>query len=175
MSIHRGLRLSLLLLAAAMAGCSSYSPVPVSEDPVQVAVLPVINESGLPQIVAPLARNLREKVAHSANFELVPAEAAEAKLRVTVLDLDSEALARDSRDTGRPLSYYEEVRVSVEWISDLPAPWGTDQPIIVSADQILYAQPALVDARTNATAGVAERLAEMIVQRLDWAGSASTN
>ena len=175
MKFSAGLSLSVILSIAGLAGCSSYEPVSVADEPVSLAVLPVINDSSLPQIIAPLARNLREKLAHSPNWDLVAADSAEASLQVTILSLESETMARDSSDTGRPLSYYEEVKVSVEWISELPAPWGGDPVMVVSTDQIIYAQPSLVDARTSATAGVADRLAEKIVQRLDWAKSASSN
>lgn len=173
--MHPKTRFSLILslLVMGMAGCSSYSPVVPAQRPVRIAVAPIVNESDLPQIIAPLARNIREKLAHSPNWELVDEEIAEAKLRLTVLPLVRRSMARDPRDTGRPLSFYEEIRLSVEWASELPAPWGPDNVIEVSGDQILYAQPSLTDARVSATAGMAERLAEKILQRLDWATPAA--
>ena len=168
-------RLCLLLSAICLglAGCSQYSALPVNDEPVRIAVLPVANESDIPQIIAPLARNVREKIAHSANYKLVSADLAEAQLQVTVLSVDQRTMARDPRDTGRPLSFHEEITVSIEWISESPAPWGADPVVTVSTDQILYAQPSLIDSRTSATGAMADRLADKIIQRLDWAGAAS--
>jgi len=168
--MHPSVRFCLILtvIVVAMCGCTSYSPVSSNQKPVKVAVLPIVNESDLPQIIAPLARNLREKLAHSPNWDLVGKETAEAKLQVTVLALEKRAMARDPRDTGRPLSFYEELRVSVEWISELPAPWAPADEILVTSDLVLYGQPSLTDSRTSATAGLADRLADKILQRMDW-------
>ncbi len=165
----------LAVLAMGLNGCANYSPLMPKQEPVQIAVLPLANESDIPQIIAPLSRNLREKLAHSPNWELVGEDEAEAKLHLTVLELEKRTMARDPRDTGRPLSFHEEIRVAVEWISDLPAPWGTSKVIEVSSDQILYGQPSLVDSRTSATAGLADRLADKILQRLDWASIEAGN
>ena len=168
--MHPYIRFSLMLAVLVMGlnGCTNYSPLVPKQEPIQITVLPVVNESDIPQIIAPLSRNLREKLAHSPNWELVGQDQAEAKLHVTVLELEKRTMARDPRDTGRPLSFHEEVRVAVEWISELPAPWGANKVIEVSSDQILYAQPSLTDARTSATPGLADRLAEKILHRLDW-------
>ena len=163
-------RLYLLLSLAALglAGCRNYSVVAPAEEPVSIALLPVVNESQLPQVIAPLARNIREGLAHSGNFRLTNEAEAEVQLQVTVLGMSERTMARDPRDTGRPLSYHEEVRVSVEWISELPPPWGPDPELIVTGDQVLYAQPSRVNAQTSAMAGLAERLAERILQSLEW-------
>ena len=137
-----------------------------------IAVAPVVNQSELAQIIAPLSRNVREGIAHSPNWELVSEADAGAVLRLTILEVEREALARDPQDTGRPLSFKEVVRVAVEWDSNSPAPWG-DAPVVeVESDQILYAQPSLVNAQTSATAQLADRLAAKVLQKLDWSTSA---
>ena len=158
-------------VALGIAGCAHYSVVEPVEDPVTITVLPVINQSELPQIIAPLARNLREKLAHSPNWALVGDDSAEVALQVTISALERSTLARDPADTGRPLSYREIIRISVEWQSELPPPWGPDPVLLIEDDQLLYAQPSLVNAETVAMGEIADRLAEKILQRLDWTGS----
>lgn len=165
--LHPGILLACV--AAGLAGCAGYAPVEAPAAPVSIAVAPVINESELAQIIAPLTRNLREGIAHSPNWRLTAEDQAEAVLRLTILDLRQDALARDPADTGRPLSFNTTLRVRVEWDSTQPAPWGGDPVIEVETDQILYAQPSLVNAQTTATAQMADRLAEAILQKLDWA------
>jgi hypothetical protein len=163
-------RLSLLLIPAALglAGCAGYEPLETGDAPVAVAVAPVINLSELPQVIAPLSRNVREGIGHSPNWRLVSEAEADAILRLTVVSLEREALARDPQDTGRPLSFKEVVRVKVEWDSELPAPWGPADSVEVESDHVLYAQPSLVNAETMATAQLADRLANKILQKLDW-------
>ena len=56
----------------------------------------------------------------------------------------------------------------MEWDSPLPPPWGGEPVIEVETDQIIYAQPSLVNAQTTATAQMADRLAAAILQKLDW-------
>ena len=158
----------LALIAAGLAGCAGYAPVQTADEPVAIAVAPVVNQSELAQIIAPLARNLREGIAHSPNWRLTGEESAAAVLRLTVLDLEQDALARDPQDTGRPLSFNSILRVRVEWDSPLPPPWGGDPVIEVETDQIIYSQPSLVNAQTTATAQMADRLAAAILQKLDW-------
>jgi hypothetical protein len=137
-----------------------------------IAVAPVVNESELAQIIAPLSRNVREGIAHSPNWRLVREDEAEAVLHLTVRSVERDALARDPQDTGRPLSFHEVVRVSIEWESSSPAPWGATPATEVESDQILYAQPSLVNAQTSATAQLADRLAAKVLQKLDWSASA---
>ena len=164
-------RFLVLIPVLLLGGCAGYEVLEPAAEPVHLAVLPVLNDSELPQIIAPLARNLREKVAHSPNWKLVNAEDADAALQVTVRNFTRSALARDPGDTGRPLSYLEEVEVTVEWISELPPPWGPQATVNVRTDQLLYSQPSLTNAESVAMAEIADRLAEKILQQLDWTGS----
>ena len=160
----------LALIAAGLAGCAGYAPVQTADEPVAIAVAPVVNQSELAQIIAPLARNLREGIAHSPNWRLTGEESAAAVLRLTVLDLEQDALARDPQDTGRPLSLNRVLRFRfrVEWDSPPPPPWGGEPVIEGETDQIIYAQPSRVNAQTTATAQMADRLAAAILQKLDW-------
>jgi hypothetical protein len=151
-----------------LAGCAGYEPLAATAEPVRIAVPPILNDSEMPQIIAPLARNVREKIAHSRNWELGDSESAEAALQITVLELERRAMARDPEDTGRPLSYQDVVRISIEWQADVPPPWGPDPVVQLETDVLLYAQPSLVDAESVAMAEVADRLAEKIIQQLDW-------
>lgn len=161
-----GILSTLILLG--IAGCTGYAPLPVAPEPVKLQLLPVVNRSELPQIIAPLTRNIREGLAHSPNWRLASANQAEVQLQVTVVSFNRDDIAREPTDTGRPLSFNETVRVSIEWISDLPPPWGDDPVVYVESDQLLYAQPSLVDTETVAMAEMAERLAEKVIQQLDW-------
>jgi len=167
----RSFKILPLFCLILLAGCVGYESLDTPDDPVRLAILPIQNESELPQIIAPLARNVREKVAHARGWELSSEANAEAALRITVSDFNRYALARDPGDTGRPLSYFEEFEVKVEWISELPAPWGPDPEVTITTDQIMYSQPSLTNAESVAMAEIADRLAEKILQRLDWAGS----
>ena len=150
-----------------MAGCMHYEPVE-RERAVAIALAPVINESEIAQIIAPLNRNVREGLAHSRNFRLVDIDEAEVVLQLRVRSLNRRALARDPLDTGRPLSYRERVRVTVEWVSELPPPWGPDPVTRVESEFLLYAQPALVSAESSALAELSEDLTAQIIDRLEW-------
>ncbi len=163
-------RLGLLcaITLVGLTGCTGYAPLETAREPVSVEVLPVINQSELPQIIAPLARNIRERVAHSPNWRLTSGSRAEVQLQVRVLSFQRDEIARDPKDTGRPLSFNETVRISIEWISDLPPPWGDQSVVVVESDQLLYAQPSLVDSEMVAMAEMAERLSDKVIQQLDW-------
>ncbi len=166
------LRISLLIpVLLLLGGCAGYEALEPSGAPVRLTVQPVLNETELPQIIAPLSRNLREKLAHSPNWKLVDEADAEAALQVTVSGFTRSSLARDPGDTGRPLSYMEEIELTVEWISDLPPPWGPEPTVTVRTDQLLYSQPSLTSAESVAMAEIADRLAEKILQQLDWTGA----
>jgi len=158
----------LAVISMGIIGCSNYTPLTAPAEPTALAVAPVINESELPRIIAPLSRNVREGIAHSPNWKLVSESNAEVVLRITVLGVERVALARDPKDTGRPLSFHEVVQVSVEWDGEGPAPWGDDPVVTVESDHILYTQPSLVNASTMAMAPLADRLAGKILQKLDW-------
>lgn len=164
----------LAALVLGLSGCTSYQAVMPVATPTRIAVLPILNQSDLPRIIAPLSRNLREQLAHSANWELVDSDHADARIQVTLLALDRRAISRDPQDTGRPLSFREELIVAVEWISDLPCPWGPSKTFEISSDHILYAQTSLPDANESAIPALADRLASKIVDRMDWS-STTTN
>jgi hypothetical protein len=167
MSRHAVTRLSFLCLAVFLAGCSSYAPVRQAE-PRTIALRPIINKSEAPQVIAPLSRNLREALAHSGDWRLVEGESADVVLQITVLELDRGTISRDPGDTGRPLSYYEELKASIEWQSELPAPWGAKPVTVVSANTLLYAQPSLVSAESAAMGELANDLAARILSRINW-------
>ena len=158
----------MLVTGLLLSGCAGYEPLQSAEAPVRVAVAPIVNHSSLPQVIAPVARNLRERLAHSSRFELVSTEGADGVLLLTINELDRSAMARDPRDTGRPLSYLDTLLVTVEWKGSTEAPWGAE-PLLIEVDQLLYAQPSLIDAESAAVAGMAARLADRIVQRMEWA------
>lgn len=159
--------LGLLLV---FAGCQNYQPVH-SGEPLGIALAPIVSQSGVPQIVAPLSRNLHEQLNHAPNWKLVGDDNADVLLTIKVLGLNREAIARDPADTGRPLSYYESLQVSVEWGSDLPPPWGADPVTTVEASTVIYAQPGLVGGESIAATELADSLARKIVERLNWPAS----
>ena len=163
----RSLLPAFLFAAVLIGGCSQYAPLE-SREPVTIALAPVVNRSSLPQFIAPLSRNVRERLAHSRNWILVEPAEADAVLRLTIEEIERRAMARDPEDTGRPLSFEEVIRVSVEWDSPLPPPWGPEPVLIIETDQILYAQPSLVDAETATLSEMANRLADKLIQHLDW-------
>ena len=155
------------LAACFMAGCAHYKAVGNAEA-TRVALAPIINEAEVPQIIAPLARNLRERLNHSPNWRLVDEADAEVILRVTLTSRERDAVARDPVDTGRPLSHYDTLFLNLEWESDLPAPWGPRPVTRIEADTLLYAQPSLVTGETAAAAELADELARKIVARMGW-------
>jgi hypothetical protein len=162
----------LLAMLFLFAGCRNYQPVH-SGEPVRISLAPIVSQTGVAQVVAPLSRNLHEKLNHAPNWKLVGDGSAEVVLVINVLGLNREAIARDPADTGRPLSYYESLRVSIEWVSDLPPPWGTEPISTVEASTLVYAQPSLTGAESIAVTEMAEELARKIVERLNWPGPPS--
>jgi len=167
MRVVRFIARSLVLALLVAPGCAHYAP-PAAEAPVRIALAPVVNEAGPPQLIAPLARNLREALAHAPRWELVEPDRADALLRVTVLPLRREALSRDPADTGRPLSFYETLVLAVEWDSALPPPWGDAAVIRIEADTLLYSQPSQVTSEAMALPALAQDLARKVLERLDW-------
>lgn len=165
------LHVSLLVLLLAFSGCRNYEPVR-SGAPVRVALAPIISQTGVAQVIAPLSRNLHEHLNHAPNWKLVLAKNAQAILTIEVLGLDRESIARDPADTGRPLSYYETIRVSIKWESDLPPPWGDDPVTTLEASTLIYAQPGLSGAESIAVTELANDLARKIVERLNRPASA---
>ncbi|MFO7724475.1 MAG: LPS assembly lipoprotein LptE [Oceanipulchritudo sp.] len=154
--------LTLFLLAA----CAGYEPLPERE-PLRIAVAPVINESGLAQFSAPLARTLREDLAHNPHWRLVSdPDDAEVVLRVTVLEKVRETVARDPTDTGRPLSFYESLRLALTWESDFPAPWSPAERALVEVDTLLYAQPGTAETERAALSELARDASRNILEKL---------
>jgi hypothetical protein len=157
----------LIAVLLVIAGCRNYQPVQ-SADPVRIALAPIISQTGVAQVIAPLSRNLHEELNHSANWKLVGEDSAEVILAIKVLGLNREAVARDPADSGRPLSYYESLQLSIEWISELPPPWGDNAVTTVESSTLIYAQPSLTGAESIAVTELAADLARKIVDRLDW-------
>lgn len=159
--------IGLGVLLALFNGCAQYT---ASErvDPIKIALAPLINESEMAQVIAPLSRNLRERLNHAAGWHLVSEDEAEVVLEVRLLSLRRNAIARDPEDTGRPLSYAEELQVALEWVSDWPPPWGDDPVIFISVDTLVYAHPSLLTAETAATGELADRLARKILATISW-------
>ena len=153
---------ALFLLAA----CAGYEPLPTRE-PLRIALAPVVNEAGPPQFIAPLTRSLREALAHDARSQLVSdPDQAEVLLRIIVLEQVRETVARDPRDTGRPLSFYETLRLALIWESDLPAPWSPDERSLVEVDTLLYAQPGTAESERAALAELAREASRNILEKL---------
>jgi hypothetical protein len=170
--IRHGLNTILVAVLLLVAGCQNYQPVQ-SADPMRIALAPIISQTGVAQVIAPLSRNLHEELNHSANWKLVGEDSAEVILAIKVLGLNREAIARDPADTGRPLSYYESLQVSIEWISELPPPWGDKSITTVESSTLIYAQPSLPGAESIAVTELAADLARKIVDRLDWPAPSS--
>lgn len=160
-----GLGLACLLLW--LAGCAGYRPV-AAEHTMRIALAPVISQSGVPLLIGPLSRQLREGLLHAHGWELVPVERAEAVLHVEVLGLEREATARDPSDTGRPLSTYETLRIALRWESEQAPPWGAEPRIILEADALIYAQPGLLAAESVSLTEMAEVLARKIIEQINW-------
>jgi hypothetical protein len=149
----------------ALSGCRGYVPA-APEGETRVAIAPIMNESGPPQLIAPLARNLRERLHHARGWRVVDEADADATLRIRVSAHRREAISRDPADTGRPLSYFETVQLEVEWDGASP-PWGDDPVRRIEADTLLYAQPSLVTAESAALAGIADDLARQLLALLN--------
>lgn len=156
----------LMVTALFLAGCSSYNPVVQDRPVTRLALAPVINESEIPRIIAPLSRNLREELQHAPEWRLVSGDEADAILEVRIVALDRDAVARVPEDTGRPLSYYETIRIVLEWNGSVPAPWGSAPRRSIQADSLLYAQPSLIESERAAVAELAAELAREIVLEL---------
>lgn len=158
--------LAAALLLAVIAGCAGYQAEPERE-PVSLALGPVINESDLPQLSAPLARNLREAIAHAPGYRLAENSSAGARLHVTVTERTRQAVARDPEDTGRPLSYFQSLRLQLRWEGSGIPPWGPDPVSTVDVETLLYAQPSLVQTERAALNEWSERAAREVLARLN--------
>lgn len=156
-----------IVVGVLLGGCRHYEPV-ANEEVTFIAIVPVINEAEVPQIIAPLSRNLRERLNHSPSWQIVEEASADAVLQVTVTRRERDAVARDPEDTGRPLSYYETIYVKLEWISEEAPPWGNDPVTRVEVDTLIYAQPGRVASESVAMTEMANDLARKIVARLEW-------
>jgi hypothetical protein len=157
--------LAATLLLLALAGCAGYQADPERE-PVSLALGPVVNESDLPQLTAPLARNLREAIAHAPGYRLDGAQSAGARLHVTVTGRTRQAVARDPEDTGRPLSYFQTLQLQLRWEGPQSPPWGPDPVSTVDVETLLYAQPSLVQTERAALNEWSERAAREVLARL---------
>lgn len=157
-----------MLLAALLGGCAGYAPLEQSAGPTAVHLAPIINEADVPQVIAPLSRNLRERINHSPNWRLAGEDEAGVILRVTITRFDRDAVSRDPADTGRPLSFHETLGATLEWESDSPAPWGPDNRTRVEADTTAYGQPGLNNTETIIVARLADDLAGKLIDRLNW-------
>ena len=166
-SRFRKLLTRLPLLALFLAGCQNYAPLQ-TEEPLRIAVGPVVSQSGVPQVIAPLSRNLREHLNHAEGWTLVGEPDAEVVLHIEVLGLDRDAVARDPADTGRPLSYYETLKVALRWESELPPPWGSESTRIIEGDALIFAQPSLLSSESVALAEMAEAIARKIIDEISW-------
>lgn len=161
----------LFIGVAFFAGCAAYEPQPVSQHAPSVWIVPITNRSvSAPQSVEPLLRSLRLALAtHPAVRLATSPDTADAELRIEILGIGREDLARDRADSGRPLSYRSSFSVRVEWIGG-PAPWGLPNPRIFEAAQPVYTQPSLVEAEYQAMGLLADSIANQIVEQmtLNW-------
>lgn len=164
--MRMGATIGLLLSFLLLAGCAGYAPDPVRE-PLTLHLPPVINESTAPQLIAPLARNLRERLLHDRNWKLGSSSQADAVLTVRIHDLERDPVSRDPADTGRPLSYLERLHIRLEWDSSIPAPWGSDETTQIEVESLLYAQPGLIQSESIAYAEMADRAAAEILMQLN--------
>lgn len=161
------MRLACLLLPLLfLAGCVGYQPVDQVDR--EIALAPVLNQDGPPGLAGPLSRSLREKLAASPNWNLLPADKAAPVLHVALTATERDVLANDPADTGRPLSYRQTVEVRLRWEGGAP-PWGGSSSERVLRIQIqLFAQPSLVEAGQSALPDLADRIARRIVQEMAW-------
>lgn len=165
-----GLTLALVLLG--VTGCQAYRAGHASDGtqpPLRVHIAPIeVLSSDSPQVIAPLARQLRNALSAAPSLQLTANAAdADATLRIAVVGVDRTGLARTPQDTGRPLSYLDALNVRVTWDSPLPAPWGTPNPRTFTAVANLYAEPTLIGAQTQTlpalTADIAAQISTALV------------
>lgn len=158
--------LHLLLLGLFLGGCAHYeAPRDRVSQPIQLA--PIVNNSTLPQISAPLAKQLRRAIATDRHWHLSSHPQA-PMLQILIAEVDYRSMARNPDDTGQPLSVAQTVRVRFEWLNEhVPIGWDAQIHTDIAVDSLLYTAEGLVGARSQDTQRVAHETARSIMARLN--------
>lgn len=174
MRLRKSVQLVLCMgLGLILSGCAGYRPTqPLSESgQTNLQLLPIVNEASLAGIIGPLNRHLRAGLAGSHNWRVVDDSPASAQLRVVITGNSTRALARDPADTGRPISFLDNLTARLEWNGRTPAPWSktaNGRAIEVTAEALIYPNPSLVDARAQTIEQLARDLAAAIIAELEY-------
>lgn len=166
-----------LLLAALPIGCSNYQSLSnaSTDQTLRFALPPILQEAGPPGLIAPLTRNLRSALLQSSAIDLRPPAAGIPLLEVRIREADRRGMARDPRDSGRPFSFQEVLRIQLHWQShSIPPPWGSDAVYSFEHTVHLYTLPSTVEARQSALPEIARDIAGRIVRLMESPTSAFT-
>lgn len=158
------------ILAASLifsTACRHYS-IEMPGEPQPIAIAPIVDDTDLPQLIAPLSRNLREAIANDPNWKLTDANRSPQVLTVRLVPAKREVISRNPTDTGRPLSIREQIIAELSWEGQ---PNDTE-PQRVSVQGILYSQPGLLPSQDGLIAELADRLAMEILRVLNTPASA---
>ena len=163
--VVRSLKAFLLAGLLSLAACQSYEVEPTGQTRL-LQLAPIVNETDLPHLIAPLSRNLREAIAHDPQWSLANAETTAPTLQIRLLSDTERVLSRDPSDTGRPLSLRQSITAELSWekgsASEKP-------PIRVEVEGIFYAQPGLIASQDGLINELANRLAREILLALETA------
>lgn len=163
----RGFKSILAVSLLFSTACRNYT-IEMPGEPQAIAIAPIIDDTHLPQLIAPLSRNLREAIANDPNWTLTDPNRSPQVLTVRLIPASRDVISRNPTDTGRPLSVRESVTAELSW-EGRPSGIG---PQRVSVQGILYAQPGLLPSQDGLIAELADRLAMEILRTLNTPDSA---
>lgn len=153
------------LLVLLISGCAGYRPL-AQAPTVALHIPPIVNEANIPSLIAPLQRELRAAIANNRGYTITDqASAADAQLMITLSSVSQRSMGRDSTDTGRPVSFLQTVEIRLDWLGNVPSPWGSSTTL-VTVDMPLHPVPSLADARAALTPQLARDLAAAIIARI---------
>lgn len=153
-----------LLLLFGLTACASYRPLEPAGAELAIAVAPIVNESSLPQLSAPLARAVRGELASLRGVRLTDTDSADLVLELYLSGGDNRPMARDSADTGRPISFLQGIELRVDWRGDWPHADSVmaAEPVSFISESIVYPHPDLVSSRAQTAPRVAADLAAQL-------------
>jgi hypothetical protein len=155
--------LYLLVALSGFVGCQHYS-VTIPQERTVIRIAPIINDADIPQVIAPLSRNLREAIAHDPSWMLTasPDDPDIPVLHIRLLQGKTKVISRDPNDTGRPLSVAKSLVAELNWQPMPPPQWSQLESLRITVEGIYYAQPGLIPSSDDFVAELADRLAQEI-------------
>ncbi|MEY3000775.1 MAG: hypothetical protein RL648_989 [Verrucomicrobiota bacterium] len=160
-SARAGLSCLFLAVLIPLGACRHYQVDPIGEKR-GLKIAPILNETDLPHLIAPLSRTLREAISHDPRWTLVRPEDTAPTLHVRLLSDSRSVISRDPTDTGRPLSITQTISAEFWWEKE-PDSTDTFSMRRIEVEGMLYTQPGLLASQDGLLAELADQLAREIL------------